>query len=106
MSALALVPVSLIPAVLELAGGVYFGWALLLGVGQLVCAVLFLLNLDETSARRLLRASLVYLPAVLLLLMLGPVQLHSVMKRHSTVESGQLVQFSSQKGLPVRHGSN
>ena len=71
VSALALLPVSLIPAVLRLAGGVYFTWALLLGVAQLVCAVLFLLNLDETSARRLLRASLVYLPAVMVLLLLS-----------------------------------
>jgi protoheme IX farnesyltransferase len=72
VSALALVPVSLIPAVLELAGGAYFGWALLLGVCQLCCALVFLWKLDEASARRLLHASLVYLPAVLLLLMLGP----------------------------------
>ena len=73
VSALALVPVSLIPAVLKLAGGVYFGWALLLGAGQLLCAVAFLIDRDDVSARRLLRASLVYLPAVLLLLTLGPV---------------------------------
>jgi heme o synthase len=72
VSALALVPVSLVPAVLGLAGGTYFFWALLLGLGQLACAVAFLLHLDEVSARRLLRASLIYLPALLLLLMLGP----------------------------------
>jgi heme o synthase len=72
LSALVLVPVSLVPAVLELAGGAYFGWALVLGLGQLACAVAFLWRLDEISARRLLRASLVYLPAVLLALVLGP----------------------------------
>jgi protoheme IX farnesyltransferase len=70
--ALVLVPVSLVPAVLELAGGAYFAWALVLGVGQLACAAAFCWRLDETSARRLLRASLVYLPAVLLALVLGP----------------------------------
>ena len=113
VSALALVPVSLLPAVLGLAGGVYFGWALVLGVGQLLCAMVFLLRLDELSARRLLRASLVYLPAVLVLLMLGPVQLHSVARpaaavgqRPAAVEPEQLVQIESQKGLPLDHGSN
>jgi heme o synthase len=106
VSALALVPVSLIPAVLELAGGVYFGWVLLLGLGQLACAVLFLLKLDEISARRLLRASLIYLPAVLLLLMLGPVEVHSVMEKYATAEHRLSIGLPSQKGLPVRHGSN
>ncbi len=113
VSALALVPVSLIPAVLQLAGGVYFAWALLLGVGQLICAVLFLVRLDETSARRLLRASLIYLPAVMLLLMLGPVQVHSLGResaagppQQGAIEHEQLVQLESQKGLPLRHGSN
>ena len=72
LSALLLVPVSLVPAVLELAGGAYFSWALLLGVGQLACAVAFFWHKDEVSARRLLKASLVYLPALLLALVLGP----------------------------------
>jgi protoheme IX farnesyltransferase len=70
--ALVLVPVSLVPAVLEPAFGVYFGWALVLSLAQLACAVLFCLRLDETSARRLLRASLIYLPAILLALVLSP----------------------------------
>lgn len=72
VSALALVPVSLLPAVLHVAGNVYFVWALGLSVAQLACAVVFLLRMNETSARHLLRASLIYLPAVLLLLMVGP----------------------------------
>ena len=41
----------------------YFAWALLLGVGQLACAVSFFVRLSEQSARRLLLASLIYLPA-------------------------------------------
>ena len=72
IAALVLVPVSLTPAVLRMAGDVYFGGVLLLGLAQLACAVSFLMRLDDVSARRLLRASLVYLPAVMLLLMLGP----------------------------------
>lgn len=72
VSALALVPVSLVPSVLGIAGGIYFAWAVVLGVGQLACAVAFLVQMDDASARRLLRASLVYLPAIMLLLMLGP----------------------------------
>ncbi len=72
LCALILVPVSLVPAVLDLAGGAYFSWALILGLGQLACAVSFSWRLDEVSARRLLRASLIYLPMVLLALVLGP----------------------------------
>lgn len=72
VTALVLLPVSLLPAVLGLAGEVYFVWALLLGLAQLAAAVLFLVRLDEASARRLLAASLIYLPAVMVLLMIGP----------------------------------
>lgn len=70
--ALMLIPVSLVPAVHPLANNafVYFAGALLLGVGQLACAVHFLMKRDDRSARRLLRASLVYLPALMLLLVL------------------------------------
>jgi protoheme IX farnesyltransferase len=73
VAALALVPVSLVPALLPLAGSihVYFVGALLLGLAQSACAVAFLLKLDDHAARRLLRASLVYLPALLLLLVLA-----------------------------------
>jgi len=72
VSALALLPVSLLPPLLHVAGGFYFASTLLLGLAQLACAVAFLLRLDEPAARRLLRASLVYLPAVMFLLLLGP----------------------------------
>jgi hypothetical protein len=51
----------------------YCAWALALSAGQFLCAVLFFLRLDEISARRLLRASLVYLPLVMILLMLEPI---------------------------------
>jgi protoheme IX farnesyltransferase len=72
IAALALVPVSLLPAVLGFAGSAYFAWALLLGLGQTACAIAFWCRLDESGARLLLRTSLVYLPAVLLFLLLDP----------------------------------
>jgi len=67
LSALALVPVSLLPVMQQLGGGLYFGWTLLLGLGQLACAVAFLLNRNDVTARWLLRASLIYLPTLLVL---------------------------------------
>ena len=70
--ALALIPVSLVPCLSQPAGEVYFAWALVLGTAQLACAAWFLMRLDESSARRLLLASLVYLPAMMGLLVLGP----------------------------------
>jgi protoheme IX farnesyltransferase len=65
---LALVPVSLAPAVLQLAGRAYFLGALYLGLGFLATAVIFTLHESRPNARRLLVASLVYLPALLGLL--------------------------------------
>lgn len=67
---LALLPVSLAPAVLEIAGRTYFAGALYLGVAFLAVAILFSLQESRTNARRLLVASLVYLPALLGLLCL------------------------------------
>jgi len=63
VGALALVPVSLLPAMSPQAGSpvIYSFWTLALGAMQVAAAVLFLVNCDDRSARRLLRASLVYL---------------------------------------------
>jgi protoheme IX farnesyltransferase len=63
VGALALVPVSLVPAMSPQAGspGIYAVWTIVLGVGQAVVATLFLIRRDDRSARRLLRASLLYL---------------------------------------------
>ena len=72
LAALALLPVSLLPAALHGAGPVYLAAVLVLGLGQLAVAVSFARRLDAASARRLLRASLVYLPAILLLWMMIP----------------------------------
>ena len=62
-------PVSLIPAVECLAGRSYFAGALALGIGYLVASMLFFARTGEGTARGLLRTSLVYLPALLILLM-------------------------------------
>jgi protoheme IX farnesyltransferase len=61
--ALALVPVSLVPAMSPQAGSpiIYCCWTLVLGVMQIAAAAMFLFCRDDRSARRLLRASLVYL---------------------------------------------
>jgi len=71
-AASALVPVTLIPAAVSFAGPLYACGVLLIGLGQLCCAGVFLWKLDQRSARRLLKASLIYLPAVLGLLILVP----------------------------------
>src|SRR4051812_28426562 len=63
VGALALIPVSLVPAMSPQAGspGIYSAWAIALGVGQVIAATLFLIHRNDQSARRLLRASLLYL---------------------------------------------
>ncbi|MGC8640366.1 MAG: heme o synthase [Isosphaeraceae bacterium] len=70
--ALALIPAGLLPAIIGLAGSLYFVGAFLLGALYLSAAVRFWASVSEATARRLLRMSFVYLPAVLLLLLLNP----------------------------------
>lgn len=74
LAATALIPVSLIPVVNLPGWGVvcYAVLALTLGGGQLLCAIDFLRKHNERSARRLLRASLVYLPLLLIMMLLVP----------------------------------
>jgi protoheme IX farnesyltransferase len=59
------IPVSLIPATHPMSGSpvVYALWATVLGGLQFARAVQFAIERDESSARRLLRATLLYLPA-------------------------------------------
>jgi heme o synthase len=71
--ALALVPAGLLPAIVGLAGPVYFGGALFLGLAYLFAAARFWLEASDRRARRLLRTSFLYLPTILLLLLLNPV---------------------------------
>ncbi len=72
--ALLLVPAGLIPAAaaIGLGGRWYFAGALALGLFYLYFAVRFWLDVNDRTARKLLRASFLYLPAVLLLLLLDP----------------------------------
>ena len=70
--ALALVPAGLMPTAVGLAGGWYFVGALLLGLFYLTASVRFWAGVSDLTARRLLRASFLYLPAVLALLLLNP----------------------------------
>jgi heme o synthase len=70
--ALALIPAGLLPTVVGLSGPIYFAGALVIGLVYFSCAMAFWSAVSEQSARRLLRASFLYLPAVLVLLLLNP----------------------------------
>jgi protoheme IX farnesyltransferase len=65
---LALLAVSLLPTLVGLAGPLYFAGALVLGVGFAVLGALQALTPSGAQARRVLFASLLYLPALLALL--------------------------------------
>jgi protoheme IX farnesyltransferase len=67
---LGLLPVSLFPYLLKMAGQVYLFGALALGVVFLVCAVQFSRRLTLAGARRLFLVSILYLPLLLSLLVL------------------------------------
>ena len=66
---LALLAASLTPLVLDGGGLVYLAGALLLGIGFLACVVGFARRRSVARARVVLRASLIYLPALLILLL-------------------------------------
>ncbi|MBI4638233.1 MAG: protoheme IX farnesyltransferase [Candidatus Rokubacteria bacterium] len=70
---LALLAVSLLPTLVGLAGPVYFLGALVLGTTLLVLGALAALAPSSVSARRVLLASLLYLPVLLALLALDKV---------------------------------
>lgn len=65
----ALVPVSLLPSLLGLAGRVYFGGALVFGLVYLGFGLAFARQRSNGAARRLMLASLLYLPAILLVML-------------------------------------
>jgi protoheme IX farnesyltransferase len=67
---LVLIPASLWPVTLGVSWGVYFGGALLLGVLFLTAAICFYRERSLKNARLVLRASLLYLPGLLFLLLL------------------------------------
>ena len=66
---LALVAASLMPVVVGGAGWVYLAGALLLGLGFLSSTLGFVREVSNARARRVLRASLIYLPLLLALLL-------------------------------------
>jgi protoheme IX farnesyltransferase len=67
---LTLLSVSLAPVLLGSAGRLYFAGALVLGLGFVAAALSFRRVRSTRQARRVLHASLVYLPALLALLLL------------------------------------
>jgi hypothetical protein len=67
---LALLAASLMPVVVHGAGPVYLAGALLLGIGFLAYAIGFSLRRSTARGRGVLRASLIYLPALLTLWLL------------------------------------
>jgi protoheme IX farnesyltransferase len=71
----ALLAVSLLPTLLGIAGGIYFGVAFLLGSGFIASGIALALNSTLANARRLLFASLVYLPVLLLVMALDRIPL-------------------------------
>jgi len=72
LGALALLPASFVPALHVPSPTIYIVTALILGIYQLLCALMFLGRIDDRSAKRLLRVSLIYLPSLLLLMVLIP----------------------------------
>lgn len=67
---LLLVPVSILPAILHMTGRVYLIGALALSLAFLYVGISSSRALSKSSARRLLKASVVYLPLLLALMML------------------------------------
>jgi protoheme IX farnesyltransferase len=63
-----LIPVSLIPAVIGLSGAIYFTGALITGILLMLVSRKFALSRSAPDARRLLRATVLYLPILLLLI--------------------------------------
>jgi heme o synthase len=65
LNSAALLSVAGMPTLLGLAGGIYFGVALVLGIGLLAASIRLARTRELADARRLLFASLVYLPLLL-----------------------------------------
>ena len=68
--ALLLVPCSMIPTLSGVGGNIYLGGALLLGIGFDYYAIRLAVTRTKSAARRLLFASIIYLPSLLLLMLL------------------------------------
>lgn len=68
-----LIGVSLLPNVIGMAGRFYFYGAFLIGLAMLAVAIRFAMGHGATDARRLLKASVLYLPLLLLFIVLDAV---------------------------------
>lgn len=71
----ALLVVSLLPTLVGIAGPLYFTAAFLLGIGLITSGIRLVMESTLTRARRLLFASLIYLPVLLLVMALDRVPL-------------------------------
>jgi protoheme IX farnesyltransferase len=69
--ALALLPVSLLPTLIGLAGNLYFFGALVLGLGYLYFSVRAAMGRSRLEAKHLLQASIFYLPLLFVLMLLN-----------------------------------
>jgi protoheme IX farnesyltransferase len=72
---LALLAIGLLPTTLQLAGPVYFVTAFVLGVAMLICAITLAKSYSSAAARRLLFASLIYLPTLLVVMAIDKVRM-------------------------------
>ena len=72
---LALLAVGLLPTTLHVAGAVYFVTAFALGMAMLICGVMVATSYSSAAARRLLFASLIYLPALLVVMAVDKVRM-------------------------------
>ena len=70
LPALLLVPCSMVPSLIGVAGSAYLAGSLLLGIGFVYCAIRLVRHRSNSAARQLLFASIIYLPSVLLLMLL------------------------------------
>ncbi len=70
---LVLLSFSLMPALLGMAGVAYFGVAVLLGLGLLYTCLTFAKSRTDAQARRLMRATLIYLPVLWLVMVLDKI---------------------------------
>jgi protoheme IX farnesyltransferase len=68
---LALIPITLMPALMGMAGAVYFTAAVLLGLGFLSFAVSCAASRERVDARKLFFASIIYLPLLLTAMMMN-----------------------------------
>lgn len=73
LNAMGLLPISLLPFFLHLAGPAYLAGALMLGLAFAGSAIQFARELTESRARQLFFLSIVYLPALLILMVVDKV---------------------------------